>query len=158
MTDTNSEDEKSGACRRGAARVEVQQDPLENDTTTTRSAECVVVLPFTVIRKYWFQNANRLPRCTVAHSPRGCAGKLGVGERWRWRAARSGARCLLVPFPAICPLLEKVKARIAPRQRRRLLRQPVDSSRSLCPSGVTYSKSVLKCASGVRKGQSPLRL
>ena len=67
MQSTDSKERKSGACRRSDAHSEVQYDPSQNDTTTTRPAECVVVLPFAVIRKYWFQNANRLPASILAY-------------------------------------------------------------------------------------------
>ena len=86
MQSTDSKERKSGAYRSCTAHSEVQHDPSQNDTTTTRSAECVVVLPFAVIRKCWFQNANRLPRSIVAKLMRGGAGdfrNLGLSAKER---------------------------------------------------------------------------
>ena len=92
MTDTNSEDEKSGACRSCTARLEAHHRlTLERHNHDTLRRVCCGFAVRQSFESGVFQGANRLPRCIVAKSPRGCAGKLGGGKRCRADERPSGA-------------------------------------------------------------------
>ena len=86
-----SKEQKAGRAAEVTPDLKPTTGPQQNDTTTTRSAECVVVLPFAKVRKCWFLIANRLPRCIVAKLPRNGAGKSemkveGEGDQWNWKS------------------------------------------------------------------------
>ena len=81
MTDTNSEDEKSGACRRSDARLEVHHRPtLERQNHDTLRRVCVVCRSLK-FRKWWFPIANRLPASILAYLALAflCSATIGFG-------------------------------------------------------------------------------
>ena len=82
MQNTDFKRTKCGACRRSAAQTEAQQGPLQNDTTTTRSAECVVVWPFAMVVKVVVSNCKPLTGKYFSTFP----AKAGNG-RWRKEVA-----------------------------------------------------------------------